>query len=154
TTPIASSLRTPVSVVMGDAQFFGRPDLGEVVYVLSAGTIDPATGFLIPGTGRLSAFSALQGEIVLAEQLDSPLKMQFLDPMQLVIATQTQLLGITAGPCRAQCPGDWNRDGMVNSQDFFDFLGAFFAVNADFNHDGVTNSQDLFDFVGAFFAGC
>jgi hypothetical protein len=49
---------------------------------------------------------------------------------------------------------DWNRDGVLNSQDFFDYLGQFFQNNGDFNHDGVTNSQDLFDFLASFFAGC
>jgi hypothetical protein len=53
-------------------------------------------------------------------------------------------------PCRA----DANDDGAVNSQDFFDFLTAFFASEADFNTDGVTNSQDFFDFLGVFFVGC
>ncbi len=52
------------------------------------------------------------------------------------------------------CAADWNLDGMVNSQDLFDFFTSFFAGSADFNHDGVTNSQDFFDFVTAFFAGC
>jgi hypothetical protein len=52
------------------------------------------------------------------------------------------------------CACDWNNDENLNSQDFFDFLTAFFAENADFNEDGVTNSQDFFDFLTCFFAGC
>jgi hypothetical protein len=54
------------------------------------------------------------------------------------------------------CAADFNQDGLANSQDYFDFLTAFFAQSpaADFNHDGVVNSQDYFDFLTAFFAGC
>jgi len=54
----------------------------------------------------------------------------------------------------AGCRGDWNRDCTLNSQDFFDFITAFFANSADFNNDNLTNSQDFFDFIVAFFAGC
>lgn len=60
------------------------------------------------------------------------------------------------GTCRA----DMNGDGVVTSQDFFDFLGVFFegggvgGEGSDFNGDGVTTSQDFFDFLAAFFAGC
>lgn len=52
------------------------------------------------------------------------------------------------------CRCDWNEDGMVNSQDFFDFLAAFFILRADFNGDGVTNSADFFDFATCFFTPC
>jgi hypothetical protein len=57
---------------------------------------------------------------------------------------------------QAACPPDFNHDSVVNSQDFFDFLTAFFAggPSADFNVDGIINSQDFFDFLTAFFAGC
>jgi hypothetical protein len=60
---------------------------------------------------------------------------------------------LVTGPC---CPVDFNQDGFVTSQDFFDFLAAFFGLlpSADFNGDGVNNSQDFFDFLGAFLAGC
>jgi hypothetical protein len=49
------------------------------------------------------------------------------------------------------CPCDWNASGNINSQDFFDFLSAFFTGNGDFNCDSVNNSQDFFDFLACFF---
>jgi hypothetical protein len=59
-----------------------------------------------------------------------------------------------AGP--PPCNADFNHDGAVTSQDFFDYLNAFFGnlPAADFNADGSVNSQDFFDFLTAFFSGC
>jgi subtilisin family serine protease len=57
-------------------------------------------------------------------------------------------------PRGQSCPCDWNDDGVLNSQDFFDFLAGFFAADADYNNSGETNSQDFFDFLACFFAGC
>lgn len=55
------------------------------------------------------------------------------------------------------CRCDWNASGSLTSQDFFDFISAFFSNNADFNHDGTTTSQDFFDFLICFLSppqGC
>jgi hypothetical protein len=62
-------------------------------------------------------------------------------------------------PCGPTCPCNWNGDGALNSQDFFDFLACFFtpACDSDFNNDNNENSQDFFDFLACFFAppaGC
>lgn len=52
------------------------------------------------------------------------------------------------------CPADFNNNNIVNSQDLFAFLSAFFAGGVDFNGDGFSNSQDFFDFLAVFFSPC
>jgi hypothetical protein len=54
------------------------------------------------------------------------------------------------------CDVDFNADGAVNTQDFFDFLTLFFVSDprADFNHTGTVTSHDFFMFLDAFFVGC
>ena len=61
------------------------------------------------------------------------------------------IYGIVEAP---GCACDWNNNGLLNSQDVFDFLSGFFAGQGDFNNSGNTNSQDFFDFLSCFFGGC
>lgn len=68
-------------------------------------------------------------------------------------------MSVPGTPPPVVCPCDFNEDVTMNSQDFFDYLNAFFALlpTADFTGDGVVNSQDFFDFLACFFsppAGC
>ena len=79
----------------------------------------------------------------------------YIDKGPLMLGETSVELGAVADvrPIAGSPPADFNRDGVVNSQDLFDFLVAFFAGAADFNDDGTTNSQDFFDFLSAFFAG-
>ncbi|MGE3109270.1 MAG: integrin alpha [Phycisphaerales bacterium] len=54
------------------------------------------------------------------------------------------------------CAADFNYDGLWNSQDFFDFLHAFFQgwPGGDFDRSGSITSADFFAFLDAFFRGC
>ncbi|MBC7771792.1 MAG: hypothetical protein H7210_04810 [Pyrinomonadaceae bacterium] len=54
------------------------------------------------------------------------------------------------------CPADFNVDGSVGSQDFFDFLTAFLAADpsADYTADSAISSEDFFAFLGYFFSPC
>lgn len=53
------------------------------------------------------------------------------------------------------CLADFNKDGVVNVLDLFDYLNAWFNDEpaADVNGSGNT-AQDIFDFLNAWFAGC
>lgn len=57
---------------------------------------------------------------------------------------------------QACCAADFNADGFVTTQDLFDFLVAFFALDpeADINHDSFINSTDFFELLTGLFAGC
>lgn len=60
-------------------------------------------------------------------------------------------------PAVDPCPCDFNGVGGVNSQDYFDYVAAFFSGNGDINGDNQTTSQDFFEFLRCFFnppTGC
>ena len=54
------------------------------------------------------------------------------------------------------CVADFNSDAVINSQDFFDFLSAYFAglPAADVDGSGTVDSQDVFAYLEAFFGEC
>jgi hypothetical protein len=59
-------------------------------------------------------------------------------------------------PAGSGCTADFNAANGVSTQDLFDFLGAWFAIDprADFNCTAGVSVQDVFDFVAAWFSGC
>ncbi len=72
------------------------------------------------------------------------------DTIDILIGASLDLNGDGIPDDAAFCPCDWNQSGELTSQDFFDFIGSFFAGNGDINNDGETTSQDFFDFVTCF----
>jgi hypothetical protein len=72
-------------------------------------------------------------------------------------ATGTGSLSLScSAPATAGCPADFNGSGRLESEDYFDYLGAFFdgLASADYNGDGAVGSQDFYAFLTDFFAGC
>ena len=59
-------------------------------------------------------------------------------------------------PASPGCTADFNAVNGVSTQDLFDFLGAWFAIDprADFNCTNGVSVQDVFDFVANWFSGC
>jgi hypothetical protein len=57
---------------------------------------------------------------------------------------------------RVRCPSDFDGNTIVSTQDLFDFISAFSAMNpaADFDGNGAVSTQDLFDFITAWQSGC
>lgn len=60
--------------------------------------------------------------------------------------------GSLVAPC---CFANFNQNGVLEVQDIFDFLNAWFTLDSatDINGSGVS-VQDIFDFLNAWFAGC
>ncbi|MCC5785628.1 MAG: hypothetical protein JJU33_02875 [Phycisphaerales bacterium] len=63
------------------------------------------------------------------------------------------LLDIVDAPA---CIPDINGDGVVDADDFFEFLSLFAAgdLRADINNDGIIDADDFFEFLTLFAAGC
>jgi hypothetical protein len=137
---------------------------------MTAGTTDHVAVLFVdldPGTplGTIQAFNTV-GALIDTQTLVSPASggavLQVNAPGIARVHLMTDANGASVDnlefnpPAVMMCAADFNQSGAVDSQDFFDFLAAFFAhlPSADFNHSGAIDSQDFFDFLTAFFAGC
>ncbi len=67
-------------------------------------------------------------------------------------STACNTVGNTTTPC---CLANFNQNGVLEVQDIFDFLNAWFTLDGatDINGSGVS-VQDIFDFLNAWFSGC
>jgi len=63
---------------------------------------------------------------------------------------------VATGDAPAQCPADYNNDGVADFFDVLAFLGDFNAMNpaADINNDSTFDFFDVLAFLGNFAAGC
>lgn len=74
----------------------------------------------------------------------------------LVARTYNAGMAISSMALNEGCAGDFNADGTVNSDDYFDYLNAYYAgdASADFDGNGVVDSDDFFDFHNSYVGGC
>jgi hypothetical protein len=116
------------------------PRTGATIFFSSDGMAQGVVG-ISRGAGRVINLSVCAGTNSLSDQNFQRLMGNCVDWLN------------TGGP---RCPADYNRDGAVSSQDFFDFLAAFFSASpeADMNGDSFVDSRDLFDYLTLFFVGC
>jgi hypothetical protein len=109
-------------------------------------------------SGRRTAFFMDGQQIGSAAWFLSPTRSVGTFELRAIVGGSTDIAGIDTIRvlARPTCPADFNQDGVLSSQDFFDYLNEFFAGRpaADFNADGVVTSQDFFDYMSAFFGGC
>jgi hypothetical protein len=121
---------------------------GILAATTSASAQLDVTWHVISGGGSVSTSGAFRLTSTIGQACAGPVS-------AISIGTDAEL---TAGflPGFTGCLSDFNGDFGVTSQDFFDFLNAFFNANpaADLDRDGFVASQDFFNFLTAFFAGC
>jgi len=143
-------------------QWPGSPPRAGAVYIYSGATFRLLNHFVSPRPGwdPVNQFGSNTGTVVSAVPDSSG------DGRVEIVAGAPWDCSNNPGPCPPDqpgrfyifpsCAGDYNYDGFLNSQDFFDFIAAFFAglPGGDFNRNGSRDSQDFFDFLTAFFAGC
>ena len=136
-------------MVVGDSIAFGAPGIRAWVWRAEEGFMDLQTDL----TENFGLGAALSGwQLLVATDVSADGRTivgQGVNPEGCEQAYVVRLPGATT------CFADFDNSGLVNSQDFFDFLVAFFAGNsrADMNQDSFINSQDYFDFTAAFFNG-
>ncbi|MCB0352863.1 MAG: hypothetical protein KDD64_05035, partial [Bdellovibrionales bacterium] len=115
------------------------------IFAVQGGSISSDQGSIILSSLKLGSSEALNdsGEVVISAGITSPNPN---DEAVIKIRLQDQM----------QCHADFNGDGIVNVDDLFAFLSAWFAqsMSADFDGSGDIDVPDIFLFLTVWFEGC
>lgn len=104
----ATGLNAPVAIGFGENSFFEETPSADRLYVLSAGTVDPTTGKVDPGTGTLRAYNTSAASTSLIEDYDLPYDFAFRESGQLVVGSHAGLTEVTCSSAvPALPPGAW-----------------------------------------------
>ena len=115
------------------------------------GTGDAGGAIDMVGTQGPSQFDEVTVDLI--HSISECFTYSFTDLCPTVLGPMMQFWGERFDP---SCYADFNYDGVVNTQDFLAYLGAWAAedIAADCNEDGDINTQDFLCFLGFWAAGC
>ncbi len=146
----------------------GHPTVANVATLSATSAFRPTTFNLGPGGRMIATWDDGRPLITVSDTRPGRVDLG-LYPLSTVTSTNSWSAATTDGDtifanaliyaadsAGGTCRPDLNGDGVVDADDFFEFLSLFAAgdLRADFNNDGVIDADDFFLFLNEFAAGC